>query len=117
MAEIIANATNKVISFNQKLPPYFQRCIVFPPQVNSWSTIDNAPKDIWIGGVVPDQIKTDSVPKLHMQILIIFILTQAFNFVLKHLSFPKFTSQIIVRTTTLFNFLIHFFIMFFKQNK
>jgi hypothetical protein len=80
-------------------------CIELPPMINS--------EGLW--NYIPSGTVSCTLPLLLLQMVVIFILTQASHYILKRYGVPKFTTQLLVRA--LFNilplFLFFFFFFFF----
>ncbi|EEF38951.1 monovalent cation:proton antiporter, putative [Ricinus communis] len=70
------------IASNQKI-----MCTKLPPNINS--------NGIWENINSPNSVLTYSLPLLQLQIIMIFFITQACHFVLKHFGFPIIISQLI----------------------
>ncbi|KAE8700147.1 Lipase 1 isoform 1 [Hibiscus syriacus] len=64
-------------------------CLKFPPKVNAPGLMTLLSND------EPENIMDYSAPRLELQMIVTFILTQAIHFVLKRLRIPIFMSQII----------------------
>jgi hypothetical protein len=79
-------------------------CIELPPMVNS--------EGLW--NYIPFGTVSCTLPLLLLQMVVIFILTQASHYILKRYGVPKFTTQLLVRA--LFNILLFsfFFLFFFR---
>ncbi|KAE8682711.1 putative Cation/H+ exchanger 4 [Hibiscus syriacus] len=64
-------------------------CLSYPPKVNAPGLMT------LLSNVKPENILDYSAPRLELQIVLTFILTQAIHFVLKRLRMPTFISQIL----------------------